>query len=258
MSQVVLSWRDGPVAHIRLNKPATFNAVDPVLAAGFVEACRALRDDVQVRAVVLSAQGRAFMAGGDLPSLQAGPQKVVRDVLSPMHEALDILGQLPVPVIASVHGRVVGGGLGVALACDLCIAAEGSKFDFGYQAIGASADCGTTWSLTRIVGLRRAMEIALISGPMDAAHALALGLVNRVVPMDRLEAETSLLAQKLAGRAPLAVASIKRLMRDAAAHTWAAHLQAEAEAFERCACSHDFTEGVAAAMARRSPRFIGA
>src|SRR5690606_18546962 len=103
----VQSWRDGAVAHIRFHRAASFNAVDPAIASGFAAACRALVDDAQVRVVVLSAEGRAFMAGGDLQTLQAAPPATL---VSPMHEGLDLLTQLPAPVIASVQGLVAGGG----------------------------------------------------------------------------------------------------------------------------------------------------
>lgn len=254
----VRSWRETGVAHIRFNRPAAFNAVDVTLAQAFAAACRELAGDGSIRAVVLSGEGRAFMAGGDLQALQADPEGTAQALLPAMHEALTILTELPAPVIASVQGLVAGGGLGVALAADICIAAEGSKFHFAYPVIGASPDCGSSWSLVRHVGLRRALEIALLAQPLEAADALRLGLVNRTVAPERLEQETAGLARQLAGGAPLALGAIKRLLRSACDHDWAEHLQAEARAFASCAATADFREGCAALLERRAPRFSGA
>ena len=115
-------------------------------------------------------------------------------VIGEVHPALELLAALRAPVIAAVHGAVAGGGLGVALAADLVIAAEGTKFAMAYPRIGTSADCSTSWNLVRLLGPRKAMEIALLSEPCDAAEALRLGLINRVVPADSLQAEASQLA----------------------------------------------------------------
>jgi len=254
----VRSWREQGVAHIRFNRPAAFNAVDAALAQGFAAACRELVGDASIRVVVVSGEGRAFMAGGDLQALQADPVGAAQALLPAMHEALTILTELPAPVIASVQGLVAGGGLGVALAADFCIAAEGSRFHFAYPVIGASADCGSSWSLVRHVGLRRALEIALLAQPLEAAEAVRLGLVNRTVAAEHLEQETAALARQLAGGAPLALGAIKRLLRSAGDHDWAGHLQAESRAFAACAASVDFREGCAALLERRAPQFRGA
>jgi 2-(1,2-epoxy-1,2-dihydrophenyl)acetyl-CoA isomerase len=160
-------------------------------------------------------------------------------------------------VIASVHGAVAGAGLSLALACDFAIAAEGTRFTFAYANIGASCDLSGSWSLPRLVGLRKALEIALLGQPLDAAEALRLGLVNRVVPEAELETQTLALAQRLASGPAQSIAQMKRLMRISFEHDLRGQLDAERSAFLACATGADFAEGVDAFIAKRPPRFGG-
>lgn len=209
----VLLRREGAVAHLRFNRPQALNAIDLPLAQAFHAACRALAADQEVRVVVMSGEGRAFMAGGDLPSMVADP--------------------LHVP------------------------AAEGTKFTMAYPRIGTSADCSTSWNLVRLLGPRKAMEIALLSDPIDAAEALRLGLINRVVPADALEGEASRLAARIASGAPLALGNLKRLVREAGDNDLSTHLALEAKLFQQCAASADFTEGIGAFLGKREAKFSG-
>lgn len=253
----VLCWREGGIAHIRFNRPEALNAIDLSLAQGFHRACRQLVEDAQVRVVVLSGEGRAFMAGGDLQAMQADPVAVSAALMAEMHAGIELLAAMGPPVIASVHGAVAGGGLGLALACDLILAAEGTRFQLAYTRIGTSSDCATSWGLPRWVGLRKALEIALLCQPFDADEALRWDLVNRVVPADALAQHTDAMARQLAASAPMALAQFKRLLRNADQRDLAAQLQAEASGFAACAATADFAEGVAAFLARRAPQFSG-
>ena len=176
----VLFWREGGIAHIRFNRPAALNAIDLGLAQAFHAACRELAADDSIRVVVLSGAGRAFMAGGDLASMQADPVGGSAGLIAQMHPAIEILAALRAPVIASVQGAVAGAGLGLALASDLIIAAQGTRFTLAYPRIGTSSDCSTSWGLVRWVGLRKALEIALLNDTLDADEALRIHLVNRL------------------------------------------------------------------------------
>lgn len=251
-------WREGAVAHIRFRRPHVLNAIGVRLAGEFRHACEQVAADGSVRALVLSGEGRAFMAGGDLVAMQQDPAGVCTRLIEDMHASVGILTALPVPVIASVHGAVAGGGLGLVLSCDLCIAAEGTCFSMAYPQIGASSDCGTSWALPRLVGLRKAMELAWLGEPVDAAEAQRLGIVNRVVPREQLGEATRSLAGQLAGGATLALGRLKQLLRASSARDLQDQLDAEAEAFLACATTADFREGVQAFLRKRLPQFTGA
>lgn len=253
----VQTWRDGGVAHIRFNRPAALNAIDLEMAASFRAACAALEQDASVRAVVLSGEGRAFMAGGDLAAMQEDPVGVASGLIAHMHGAIRILTSLPTPVIASVHGAVAGGGLGLALSCDLCIAAEDTRFSMVCPLVGTSPDCGTSWGLARALGLRQALQFALLGETIPAGDALRLGMVNRVVPADAFVEATTLLAKSLAAGPTAALGRTKRLIRNAAALSVSSQLDFERDAFLESAATSDFREGVAAFLDKRKPSFTG-
>ncbi|HXF45823.1 MAG TPA: enoyl-CoA hydratase-related protein [Burkholderiaceae bacterium] len=251
--------RDG-IARIRFERPQVLNALDVPTADALLDACRAIEAQRGVRAVVLSGAGRAFMAGGDISTFladQANAANAVRRLIDPLHAALAILAAVDAPVIASVHGAVAGAGMSVALAADLALAADDARFTFAYSKIGASGDGSITWSLPRVVGLRRAMEIALLSETLDAQQALAWGLVNRVVPAASLVAETEALAQRLANGPTLAYGRIKRLLRTSFERDFVMQMAEEREAFAAGTATADFIEGVTAFVGKRAPKFEG-
>ncbi|WP_372659528.1 enoyl-CoA hydratase/isomerase family protein [Hydrogenophaga sp.] len=252
----VLCWREGAVVHIRFNRPQRLNAIDLETAQAFHAACRLVADDGLARVVVLGGEGRAFLAGGDVAAMRADPPKAA-DLIPEVHAALQTLVALPLPVIAQLHGAVAGAGLGVMMACDLAIAAQGTRFSIGFTTLGASADSGTTFGLPRMVGLRRAMQIAMLAEPFDADTALAMGLVNAVVPADEIEARTQAWALRLAAAAPMAMARLKALLRSSLDHNYTDQLHAEALAFADCAATQDFAEGVNAFLDKRPAQFKG-
>jgi 2-(1,2-epoxy-1,2-dihydrophenyl)acetyl-CoA isomerase len=249
--------RDGGVARIRINRPRTLNAIDADLAAAFLTACRSIEQDPAVRVVVLSGEGRAFMAGGDIALFREDPQSIARLLIEPMHEAMLVLARLNSPVIARVHGAVAGGGMSLALASDFVLAAEGTRFSFAYLALGTSCDLGASWTLPRLVGLRRALDIAMSPEPIDAETALSLGLINRVVPAAALAEETETLATRLAHGPTLALGQVKRLMRQSFDNDFPTQLSLERDGFKACAETQDFREGVAAFLDKRRASFQG-
>jgi len=253
----LLVGRDGPIARLQFNRPAQMNALDRATAQAFAHACRELASDATVRAVIVAGTGRAFTAGGDVAELRADPTGAAIGLIGPMHEAIVLLAEMRAPVIASLNGAVAGAGLSLALACDFAIAAESAKFTLAYVNIGASCDFSGSWSLPRLVGLRKALEIALLGERFDAAEALRLGLVNRVVPEAELDAQVLALAQRLASGPAQSIAQMKRLMRISFEHDLRGQLDAERAAFLRCAATPDFAEGLDAFLARRAPKFGG-
>jgi 2-(1,2-epoxy-1,2-dihydrophenyl)acetyl-CoA isomerase len=257
MSPPLLFERDGAIARIRFNRPEVLNAADSALALAFRDACQAIEADPAVRVVVLSGAGRAFMAGGDIAQFRADPGAIPETLIDPLHAGLLCLSRLQAPVIASLHGAVAGAGMSIALGCDLAIAAEGTRLNFAYTKLATSCDLGGSWHLPRLVGLRRAMEIALLCDSLDATQALQLGLVNRVVAAQDLDTETEQLALRLAAAAPIAMGVTKRLLRESLLRDLPEQLAAERSGFARCAATQDFAEGVAAFLAKRTPVFQG-
>jgi 2-(1,2-epoxy-1,2-dihydrophenyl)acetyl-CoA isomerase len=249
--------RNGAVARIVFNRPKVLNAIDSETARLFLLACRDIAANPEVRAVVISGAGRAFMAGGDIAQFRDDPDSVPSSLIDPMHAALSVLTTLPAPVIGSVHGAAAGAGMSIALACDLVIAAEGTRFNSAYVNLATSCDLGASWSLPRVVGLRRAMEIALLSETIDAERAMALGLINKVVPAAQLEAETEKLVEKLVSGAPIAQGILKRLMRESFGQDFQTQLSAERNGFQACVRTADFREAVAAFLEKRPAHYRG-
>lgn len=256
-SGTVLYWRDGHVAHIRFNRPTALNALDVAMTALFSQACDDVAADPLARVLVISGEGRAFQAGGDVAALAADPQTVGQTLIHHMHHAIQALNQLQCPVLAVVQGAAAGAAIGILMACDLVLAAEDAKFSLAFPALGASADSSSTWGLPRVMGLRRAMRFALLGESIDAAQALQDGLITATVPADELEVQGLRWAAKIASSAPLALSAIKQLLRSSVNHDLSEHLAAEAEAFLACSRTEDFKEGTAAFLAKRRPEFKG-
>ena len=253
----LLLERNGAIATLRFNRPEALNAIDVPMANAFLAAVQSIAADPGVRAVVLRGNGRGFMAGGDLATLRADPVQGAIDILTPLNAALQLLAQMNAPVIAQVHGAAAGAGLSLVLMADYVIAAEGTRFNLAYINLGTSCDVGASWALPRIVGVRQALEIALLGEAFTADDALRLGLVNRVVPGAELDSATAALAQRLANGPTLAYGAMKRLMRASMDHTLPEQLAAEKDAFVHCAGTEDFRAGVEAFHLRQSPQFVG-
>lgn len=249
--------RDGAVVTLQFNRPESLNALDVPTAQAFLAAMRAIATDGSVRAVVLKGSGRAFIAGGDLAAMSAAPRQTVAELLGAINEAVLLMQRIDAPIIAQVHGVAAGGGLSLMLMCDFVLVAEKTRFNLAYIKLGANCDVGASWSLPRLVGLRKALEIALLSEDFDADEALRLGLINRVVPTLELEATVNALAQRLASGPTTAYGHMRRLMRASQDTDLANALQAEARGFDACTQTADLPEGIAAFLAKRAPRFTG-
>lgn len=254
----LLVERRGAVVHLCFNRPQALNAVDVPMAQDLLEALRALSGDTSVRAVVLRGAGKGFMAGGDLATLRADPVQGAADLLGPLNAALELMAALDAPVIAQVHGVAAGAGLSLMLQADLVLAAQDTRFNLAYINLGTSCDVGASWALPRLVGLRQALEIALLGDTLDCADALRLGLVNRVVPADQLDAQVHALAERLASGPTRAYGAMKRLMRNAFDHDLPEQLSLEAAAFVQCAQTQDFRTGIEAFYGKQPARFVGA
>lgn len=253
----IIESREGGIHRIHFNRPKVLNAIDIATAEALRDAARRLRDDADLRVVILSGEGRSFMAGGDISQFRDDPGSVPDTIIAPLNEAMSILSTLRAPVIASIQGPVAGAGMSMALACDLIVAADNTRFNFAYVNLGTCCDVGASWHLPRSVGLHKALEIALLSDPIDAAEARQLGLVNRVVAADSLRDETDKLAQRLAQGAPIAQGVLKQLMRRSFERDFPAQLEAERQGFGTCAATEDFREAVDAFLGKRPAVYQG-
>ncbi len=255
---VLADTRDG-ILFLTLNRPSALNAVDVHMSERMAELGETLGDVAgEARVIVLRGAGPSFMAGGDIHGFKAHLPNV-GEMLGPLidgfHMFVRALASAPQPVLASVQGAAAGGGFSLAIACDLVIAAENAKLALAYRKLGTSTDGGASYMLPRVLGHKRAMEMLLLSGTMTAADALAAGLVNRVVPADKLEAETMCMARDLAANSVTSNAAMKDLLRSSDGNSLAAQLELERVHFLDCAASPDFAEGVTAFLEKRSPVF---
>jgi 2-(1,2-epoxy-1,2-dihydrophenyl)acetyl-CoA isomerase len=262
MNDTLLLARDGAVATLTLNRPESLNVLNADMIEALVAQTTMLARDATVRCVVVRGAGKHFMAGGDIRMFaeQLGNPAAQRErefaaIIERVHATIEQLHRMPQPVVASVHGAVAGFGLSLMGACDLALAADTAYFTSAYRHIGLTPDGGSTWTLPRLVGVKKAMEIVLLGDRFDAQEALRLGLVNRVVPESTLGEATAALAQALAHGPALAIANGKRLVNQSLSQSLSVQLAAEAASFAACAARPDFTEGVRAFLDKRPPRF---
>jgi enoyl-CoA hydratase/carnithine racemase len=248
---------DGPVATITLDRAEKLNALTMAMLEGLEAACGAIDADESVRAVIVaSASGKAFCAGADI--VEWGPlgglgmwQRWIRDG----HRVFDRLARLRQPTIAAIGGIAYGGGLELALACDLRIAAEGARFAFPEVTIGAVPGWAGSQRLPRVIGPGRAKQMILAGEPVDAATAAAWGLVNEVVPAGRLADRALELARRIAENAPTAVQAAKQLLDAATGEGLAGALESLAAGL--AASTDDAREGIAAFRGKRKASYTG-
>ena len=259
--QLIVDVEEG-VAIVRMNNPARLNALSPTLTAELLRALRSLGEDDDVRALVLTGEGRGFSTGADLSALKEPYLKGERPRLSLVlkegyNQLIPLLAETPKPVIAAINGVVAGAGNSLALACDLRVASEEASFTMAFVKIGLIPDAGSCYLLPRAVGMAAALELALLSDKVDAATALRLGLVNRVVPAGALMGEAKDLARRLAQLPTKAIGLTKRTFNEASRLTLAVTMEREAVVQDEAAATHDHLEGVIAFLEKRPPAFIG-
>lgn len=251
----VLYSHDDGVARITFNRPARLNALSEAVADGFAYGIeRAFADNVAV--VIVAGTGRGFMAGGDLTRLvNADAASGDGLKIGPIHAFLERMAAAPFITIAALHGPVAGAGLSFAMNTDLAVAADNARITMAYARIGVSPDCGGTYALPRLVGLRRAMEVALFADDITAVEAERIGLVNRVVPLDALDDTVTKMARRIAGGPREALARTKALLRQSLDTPLPGQLAAEEVSFRACVATADFKEGATAFLEKRRPEF---
>lgn len=252
--------RDGAVAGIVLARAGAGNAVSLAFCQAFHDAVETCAADRSIRAVLVRAEGPSFCVGGDLAEFEAkGEQRPAHlAALAPVfHAAQARLMTLSAPVVVAVNGAVAGAGLGLALCGDIVVAAQSARFTLAYTAIGLSPDGGSTHLLPRLIGLRRTQELMLTNRRVDAAEALALGMVTEVVADRDLETHAQALARRLADGPTQAFAVVKRLLSLTFDRDFRAQTDDEGEQIARLSGGADAAEGIQAFFARRPPVFNG-
>lgn len=262
MSEPVLHLhRQDGIATLVLNRPERLNALNLELAGELEAALKRVADDPSVRAVVLTGAGRAFCAGGDVREFQEvrrkGDPRELQAVVVGGKEIVLAIRRMPKPVVAAVNGPAAGAGANLALACDLRLASDQASFMQAFVRVGLHPDFGGTYFLPRLVGPARAAELIYLGDVVDARTAERWGLVNRVVPQERLEQDTRELAARLAAAPPLPLALAKKALFERLEPDLEAMLDYEIAAQARCFVSEDALEGFTAFVEKRAPVFRG-
>lgn len=251
---------DGPIAELRLNRPDALNALDVPLARAFADAVETLRANGDVRAVLLTAEGRGFVAGGDVSAMAADPDRgheVVDELLTVLNPAILALRDGPAPVIAAVRGVAAGAGLSLMAGADLVVLDDAAKLVMAYDQVAGIPDCGGSWFLTHKLGRAKVFEMLLLGRPLSPQDALSAGLATELAPAGEVEARARELAAHVAKGPTASFNRVRRLVDAAPQTTLADQLAAERAAFVAAAQSDDFKEGVAAFTQRRKPDFKG-
>jgi len=259
----ILQGQTGRILTVTLNQPERLNPVDFTLLAQLADMLEAAARDPSIRVIILTGAGKAFCAGGDMQVMDTrsiGPRLTPEELTSAAIRAADATRRLhdnPKPTIASIRGAAAGGGLGLACACDIRIGSETAKFTFAYPKIGLAGDIGSTYFINRLLGPAKATEFCLRSQLIRAPEALALGLLNHLVPDAELEAKTMELAEELAAMPPLALAAIKQNLRAAESGSADHAVALEAENVIAGFRTADHKEAARAFLEKRKPIFTG-
>ncbi len=258
-TQLSLKVENG-LARLTLTNPAKGNPIDAVLCAEVCEAAILLSEDPGVRAVLFSAEGKAFSFGGDISSfmndLDSLPKNIKRWTAS-LHSGIARLQRMDAPIVAAVQGVCAGGMAGMIAGADIVVAAEDARFVAAFAGIGFSNDSGSSVMYTRRMGIARARKFLLLNETLDARAALAIGLVDEVVPVDQVQARAEEIAIKLAAGPTKAFGEMRRLFTSVEDQPLEAQLELEAQALARCAGTVDAREALTAFMEKRKPVFKG-
>ncbi len=249
------------VAWLTLNRPERYNAFGGFMRQEVLEGLQRAAADEEVRVLVITGAGKAFCTGGDVGEFASGETKALTPTVSSrrhaMCEAVLTINNMEKPVIAAVNGVAAGGGCNLALACDIRVASEKARFGQVFTRRGVHPDWGGIYFLPRLVGYAKAAELIFSAEVIDAAEALSIGLVNKVVPPEELETVTTELARRMAGNAPIPMALAKRGLQNFYQWDLPQALDYESYALEVCMKTEDVIEGFGAFLEKRDPEFRG-
>ena len=260
MSELVKVRREDDVALVSLNRPESFNAFNLDMIGQLEEHLISLAGDSGVRAVVITGEGKAFCAGGDLKwvlSFPKGAEAGFHELAARFHQAVLEIRRMRKPVIAAINGVAAGGGFSLALACDFRVMARSAVLRLAYTSVGLCVDGGCSYSLPRLVGLARALEIAAFDKPISSEQALAWGLVTKVVDDGSTLDEALKMAHQLAEGPINAFALTKRLFTDSFDTPFETQIERERMGINRCGAHPEGMEGIRAFVEKRKPAFKG-
>ncbi|WP_255149139.1 enoyl-CoA hydratase/isomerase family protein [Halorarius halobius] len=251
--------REGAVGTLTLDRPEANNAMDAATAEALRAGTVDLVADDDVRCIVLTGTGATFNTGADLTTLEAddSDETRLRRLAASLHEFVSQLARADKPVVCAVNGVVAGGGIGPSLCGDVVLAADSARWEFAYPRIGLSADGGSSYFLPRLVGLRKAQEIAFRDEPVGATEAADVGLATEAVPDEEFDERVREEAERLASGPTRAYAETRELLRTSFDHGLDEQLAREAERISKLARTDDFAEGVDAFFADGDPDFQG-
>lgn len=254
-----LLWENtNGIAKITLNRPDAANSLNLEMAQELMHAAIACDEDPSIRAVILTATGKMFCAGGDVPSFHAAGDDIgflLKEVTANLHSATARFARMAAPLIIAVNGTAAGAGFSLAVSGDIVIAADTAKFTMAYTGIGASPDGGSSVYLPRLIGLRRTQELMFTNRVLNAQEALDWGLLTKVVAPEDLFTEADTLANKLASGPLLAHSKIKELLLSSYANSLETQLEIESRGIAKCVSSSEGREGLQAFSEKRKPDF---
>ncbi len=256
----VLYTLDGHVATITLNRPEAKNAFSPEMIRLWCEHLQRAAVDDDVRVLILTGRGDTFCSGGDIRDMADGKLQswdMKRFLWEGVHRVVLALDDLDKPIVAAINGAAMGAGLDMALMCDLRVCSDRAKLAETYILLGLAPGDGGAWFLPRVVGLPRALELLYTGEAIAPARALEIGLVNSVVPHERLLDEATALARKIAGRPPQAVRMMKRAVREGRTSTLRDHLDYISSQLALLSQTADHQEAARAFLEKRQPEFTG-
>ncbi len=251
---VALERSESGVATVTLKATGRMPVISLQSGAALADCFESLAQDVTIRVVVLRGENGHFCGGGDIAAMRdslSDTDRALGAIIEEFHRTIRAMRAMPQPVIGSVAGAAAGGGMSLAMACDLIVCAANARFIVGYPALGTSSDGGLSHTLTRRIGAMQAMDVILFRGALDAGEAQALGLVARIADPEQLEAATKDYAEQLAATPQQVLREFKGLIVKATDDGLNAQLDAEKAAFLRCAKKPEFCERVDAFLSKK-------
>lgn len=251
-----LAQKNG-IATVSLNRPDAYNAFNEAMSQEFMVALKGALKDPEIRVIVLTGAGKAFCSGQDLKDAHGANRSLGESVEKRYNPMIRLIREAHKPFICRLNGVAAGAGASLALACDYIVAAETASFVWAFANIGLVPDSGSSWFLPRLVGHRKAFELAALGDKIGANEALELGLVNQVVTLAELDETTQAVAERFASRAPVSLGWIKQMMNRSFESSLDEMLEMEKHCQEICGRTADYKEGVAAFVEKRKPVYQG-